>query len=376
MAKKSTEQKTPQEIEAERVANEAEESAALNAGFNAAQGLPSPEADSTKTPKQKAADADDEDGEQAYTDDADDKGSATDGGKGTGKDKSGDSDDEDADGDDDDDSEDDDDADDDAGDGKAKNPDDEPITLTKGELKKITDGLASLTAMQSTLQNLGDPGKALDERERKIMSKIGELNRTIETLNKGGKRKIDKDAFKRLGAEYQQVAALLAEDLSEILDSPASPGIDKEQLIKDVEEISKKNQGELLKELQPIIDQRVQNTVLDILSPGWETTLKSDEFGEYLDSLPTKERKAIEAETNPQGVVAAINQFKGWQTAQEQAAEQRRQEKKDKKDRLKKGEQPKGSGGAGNQGGKKDDEEDEQAAMNSGFNKVYGNQRR
>lgn len=350
----------------ELAAQEAEETAALNAGFDAAHGVkPSPEQKPAKTPKAQDTGTDggkgktDEDEDNEESDDDDDK---------TGKDDTG------TDGDADDEDEEGDEVKGGSGKGKTQNEDDEPVTLTKGQLKKINANLERLEALETAIQS-ANPTKELDERERKIMGKIGDLNRTLTALQQGGgKRKITKEMLKRVDAEYRDLAPLLAEDLSEILDTPASAGIDKEQLMKDVEEGSKEWRESLKKELTEstatLIDERVQNGILNYLSPGWDKKIQSDEFGEFLDSLPSKERKEIEAATDPNQVVASVKRFDDWTAAQKAAKQQQQQNRKEKQDRLDKGEQPKGNAKPVQGGGKKEDEEDESAAMNAGFNKV------
>jgi hypothetical protein len=250
--------------------------------------------------------------------------------------------------------------------------DSKPVTLTAGELKGINKSLERLKELETTISQIGELKNLSDDRDQKIHGKIGDLTRRLTELTQpgagGGKRKITKDMLKRLSQEYGQLAESLAEDLSEILETPASSSIDKESLMKDVDTRLDTRTQEALSS----VGEMVSEGILNFISPGWKSKLESKEYGEYLDSLPSGERKKIEDSGEPAFVAESIKNFEAWDTTRKQAKTDKDKADKTKARNLDKAAaQPKGvSRATAPAGGNKDDELE--ASMNEGYKKVSG----
>lgn len=215
----------------------------------------------------------------------------------------------------------------------------------------------------------GGQAKAhVDAEVRKVFSKIGEINRTVQELAKNlsaGKsgRKITAEALKRVNEELPGLGDALAQDLSEILGGTevAQAAAEAKGQVFDPEAYHTEKLAPALQAMEARIakvSEEAQTELLEYMHPDFETVLKTDEFKAWLLTLAEDRRKTVVE--SPRAVVAgkAITEFKEWR---EKAAK----EAAKKKSRLEGAVTPQGTSGPPGQRSQDDD-----ADFNAGFNRA------
>lgn len=200
---------------------------------------------------------------------------------------------------------------------------------------------------KAALAKSGQAREHVDAEVRKVFSKIGEINRSVQDLSKNlsaGKsgRKITADLLKRVNEELPGLGEALAQDLSEILggaDTAQAAAEQKGQPF-DPEKYHAEKLAPALNALEARITKASEEAQLELVTyihSDFEQIVQSEDFKKWLGTL-TKERHD-QVVGSPRAIVAAqaVTEFKGWK---ETAAK----EAKKKTSRLESAITPKGGG--------------------------------
>lgn len=162
----------------------------------------------------------------------------------------------------------------------------------------------------------------VNEEVRKVYSKIGEINRTVQELSKNlsaGKtgRKITAEALKRVNDELPGLGQALAEDLSEILGgaAPAEAAAAAQGQSFDLEKYHAEKLAPALQAMEARIGKATEDAQIELLTymhVDYEAFLKTDDFKAWLQTLPADRKEFIVQ--SPRAVVAgaAITEAKKW----------------------------------------------------------------
>ena len=216
----------------------------------------------------------------------------------------------------------------------------------------------------------GSVGAKVNEEVRKVYSKIGEINRTVQELSKNlsaGKtsRKITAEALKRVNEELPGLGSALAQDLSEILGGAevAQAAAETKGQAFDPDKYHAEKLAPALEAMEARIAKVAEDAQTELLSymhSDYEAFLKTDTFKAWLQTLPADRREFVV--TSPRAVVAgsAITEAKEW-------ADKKAKAEAKAKERLEAAIPPKGSGAAPVQ-----QSDDEEAAFRRGYKKRAG----
>lgn len=215
-------------------------------------------------------------------------------------------------------------------------------------------------------------GAAWEAEVRKVFSKVGEINRTVQEMktaiaaggNKSSTRKITAEQLKRVSEELPGLGEALAQDLAAIFGetetSTAQAQAKAEAQGKpfDGEAYFAEKIGPALEVAKAQANEAAQTELLEFMHPDYGTTVNSPEFKAWLQSLPAERQK--EVAESPRAVVAgrAITEFKDW-SAKAQKAQERN------KTRLEGAITPKGGGSPPGQ-----PTQDDEADFAKGFKKA------
>ncbi len=171
--------------------------------------------------------------------------------------------------------------------------------LTEDEMKAL---FAKVPALEQALsQQLPGIQQAFAEEVRKVYGKIGELNRTLESLRQG--RKLSAAQLKRLNTEFPEIAGMLAEDFSEIYAAQEGQQAAQDQAQQASQQAAAPApQAPQQADIQKLISDSVNNAVagisaqaerkaLALVHPGWEEIVQSPEFATWLQSLPPEQAR-------------------------------------------------------------------------------------
>jgi hypothetical protein len=248
----------------------------------------------------------------------------------------------------------------------------ETKTEVKAEAQPEPPKVFGLTEAEfkAEMAKAGSAGAKVNEEVRKVYSKIGEINRTVQELTKNlsaGKtsRKITAEALKRVNDELPGLGKALAEDLSEILGGA------------EVAQATAQTQGQPFdpdkyhaEKLAPALEamearivkvsEEAQTELLAYMHSDYEDFLKTDTFKAWLQTLPADRREFVV--TSPRAVVAgsAITEAKKWAEAKQKA-------EKKANERLEAAIPPKGSNAAPVQ-----HTPDEEDSFRKGYKKARG----
>lgn len=180
-----------------------------------------------------------------------------------------------------------------------------------------SDGTATITearAREMFQQALDEERSRFDEKVRRLEGRYGNLNGRIEELSK--RKALTKEDLAALKDEYEDIADLLGtnlpdshEPLTPLVedDEPAPTGATSETGTGATDD------GEAIPTAQ-------QDRILDRLSPGWAPKLQSEQFAQWLASLPANERDDIASSEDPLRIADEIARFDTWDKAAKQRA--------------------------------------------------------
>lgn len=176
--------------------------------------------------------------------------------------------------------------------------------LTEPEIKALLAQAAQVNELKA----------GFEKRFEQVFGKFGEIQRQISGAQQAkpaeqqmSQRQINAESFKRLKTEYPDFAPLLAEDLSEILQTPvASPanGITQEQVNQYVNGIVEQRVSEAV--------DSINEQLLSTLHADWEDIAKSDDLQLWLGTKAPEYREKFLSSRNAAYVASALTEFKGW----------------------------------------------------------------
>lgn len=234
--------------------------------------------------------------------------------------------------------------------------------------KKAAPLIAGMT--EAELKAALGKGAAWEAEVRKVFSKVGEMNRTVQELKSaiaaGGSkstRKITAEQLKRVSEELPGLGEALAADLAgifgdtEVATQKAEATAAAQGKPFDADAFFAEKIGPALETVKAQANESAQTELLEYMHPGYSATLKTPEFNTWLQSLPEARQK--EVVESPRAVVAgrAITEFKEWHAKAQKAQERN-------KTRLEGAITPKGGGSPPGQ-----PTQDDEADFASGFKK-------
>lgn len=191
-----------------------------------------------------------------------------------------------------------------------------------------------LTKMLAKLPSLEESGNMTSAEVRKLHGKIGEINRSLLDLQKNGGNKpavkFTGAQFKRLHAEYPDLAELLAQDFSEAepAETTEKPAVDTDAFKAEVNTQVAQVKSDLSKEMQ--------HNLLLIQHQDYPKILQSDDFKVWIQTLPEEDRKLMDDTWDAIYLGKKFGEFKDWQSKKTEGTNQR-------KERLERAILPKGT---------------------------------
>jgi hypothetical protein len=149
---------------------------------------------------------------------------------------------------------------------------------------------------------------AIEEKlASRMFGKFGEMQRSINEKLKsaptGAPMKVSADAFKRLKAEYgDDMAKILAEDLSEVLQAPAGT-------------FTKDQVDSMVSERLAEVNAQTELKLLTIAHPDWREHRKAPEFAIWLSTLPADVAQEVRASQDSTFLAEAFRAHKAWKSA-------------------------------------------------------------
>jgi hypothetical protein len=208
---------------------------------------------------------------------------------------------------------------DDAVEAKAPQPD-MPVAGVTGE---------QLTAMLAKLPEIDKLGDMTSSELRKVHGKIGELNRTLQELQKNsaakGSLSLAGKSFKRLNEEFPEIAEILAADLNEA--GFAGGSNDQARLEPLV--------NERVLQVQEQMQRDMQMNLLKIQHRDYLDVVKGDDFKVWMQTIPVEDQKQINDTWDAMYLGEKISAFKSWRDKRNEGSFSR-------KERLQRAITPKG----------------------------------
>jgi hypothetical protein len=153
------------------------------------------------------------------------------------------------------------------------------------------------------------------ERElQKVFGKFGDIQRQITATSAGAgqvltKREINAQALKKLGAEYPEIAELLAGDLSEVLSS--IPVASPTQLGQTQEQIDGRI-NTIVNARVTAVEEKINERMLTRFHKDWEDVAKSDDLKLWLSTQPEDYRNKFLGSNDAVIVADGLDKFKTW----------------------------------------------------------------
>lgn len=190
----------------------------------------------------------------------------------------------------------------------AKAPDPVKLEDEPSAVPGLTNG--QLQAMLAKLPKVDELEHATQESVRGLHSKFGELNRTIQELKSGSGGKpirLTQESLGRLNKEFPEIAQLLADDLSEALQTGStggSSGIDPTQ-VEPV--IAQRVEAETLK-----VSQAFEGKLLTFVHRDWPNVVASDGFKVWAQTLDAKTQEDLNNSWDALWLADKITEYKQW----------------------------------------------------------------
>lgn len=165
---------------------------------------------------------------------------------------------------------------------------------------------------------------ALTQREAKVFGTMGALKQQIDALKAQPKPsqtalKLTADKFKRLSAEFPEMAQMFADDLNEALPGGA-PSFDTAQ----IEQLVDQTVNSRLEQSSRAYEAKL----LTVQHPDWKSVVASQEFAKWKETLPEDERKQLDDSWDAEFIGEKLRLHKDWKnkTVQQKQSNQRRLE--------------------------------------------------
>lgn len=173
-----------------------------------------------------------------------------------------------------------------------------------------------LTAMLAKMPKIEEIEQMTSAEIRKIHGKFGELNRALLELQKNGqtqqqaKVSFNGASFKRMQAEFPELAEILAEDFNNLgtADSPQSNEVIESRVAQVREELSKD----------------MQKSLLLIQHKDAPQLLVSDDYKVWKQTLPDEERAKLDDSWDAMYIGEKLTEYKSWYAAKNSGTQERR----------------------------------------------------
>ena len=167
--------------------------------------------------------------------------------------------------------------------------------------------------LRAKLEKAAEAVENFKKREEKIFGTIGGLKQQFEELRSRAPASpgvsITRDSLKRLGAEFPELADMLAEDLGQV--SVANPVVSTgaDEFKTALDNTSKAYEAKLL----------------TVMHKDWRTVVASPEFSEWKNTLPEDERTELDSSWDALFIGEKVAAFKAAQAAAEDAKRKKAQ---------------------------------------------------
>lgn len=182
--------------------------------------------------------------------------------------------------------------------------------------------LARVPQLEHSIQKLSDTlnQKGLD----RLFGTVGELQQTIKRIQDGAKvspqtLKITRESLKRLGnpdTGFPDIAALLAEDLSEAMLAQQPEAKPAQTETPDVERLVSDRLNTALSERDKrhaAETEALHEALLTLQHPDWKPTIQGNDFNLWVGTLPQDRQREILTTSNALVFGQALNEFKARQ---------------------------------------------------------------
>jgi len=173
-----------------------------------------------------------------------------------------------------------------------------------------------LTAMLAKMPKIEEIEQMTSAEIRKIHGKFGELNRALLELQKNGqtqqqaKVNFNGASFKRMQAEFPELAEILAEDFNNFgtADNTQSNEVIESRVAQVREELSKD----------------MQKSLLLIQHKDAPQLLVSDDYKVWKQTLPDEERVKLDDSWDAMYIGEKLTEYKNWNAAKNSGTQERR----------------------------------------------------
>lgn len=190
-----------------------------------------------------------------------------------------------------------------------------------------------LTAMLAKLPQIDENELMTKAELRKLHGKIGEINQGLQELKKSGNKsavKLTGAQFKRLHAEYPDLAELLAEDLNE--------GTETAEATQEAEVTTQPNENfdERVAKVKDDLSKEMQTNLLRIQHRDFLDVVQSDDFKVWTQTLSKEDQAQLADSWDAVYLGEKITGFKTWYEKKQTGTQER-------KERLERAITPKGT---------------------------------
>lgn len=188
-------------------------------------------------------------------------------------------------------------------------PEPEPVKLIAGYTEN------ELRDLLSKFQEVD----RLKEREAKVFGTLGSLKQAIDAMRNQqptATANFSKDRFKRLSAEFPEMAEMLAEDLSGIALPQQQAGLD----ISAVQEV--------INERIEVVKRDQETKLLGMVHKDWRQVVQEPDFQVWKGSLAPEAQDVLDNGWDAELIAEGLTAFKEWKTkaAQQKVSKQTRLE--------------------------------------------------
>lgn len=221
-----------------------------------------------------------------------------------------------------------------------------------------------LKAALSKAGEVDELRKSLTDTRKEVLGHVGQLRQALKeaaaarTTGSGAPLKVAKDMLKRLNQDgYEELAEALAEDLSAVLQAPASAGaIDLEAVTKSVNDRLDVRVGEISREYE--------KKLLTLAHEDWPEMWASNDFKLWKGTLSADAQKQLDSSWDAAFLAKQLTAFKAWRKKESTASTSAKEAKEAQDKRLAAAVTPKGTHST------TASRLPDAAGLNAGFNKV------
>jgi hypothetical protein len=192
----------------------------------------------------------------------------------------------------------------------AETPVEETVS-TEQEVETPVEAEPTIADLRATLQSAQEAIDALKQRESKVFGTVGALKQQLDELKNRSTPTaptITRDMLKKLGAEFPELADMLAEDLGSLQSAPAS--VDPSAI------------NEIVSTAMADTAKTYEKKLLTVMHPDWTKVVASDEFKVFRDTLPEAEREQLGSSWDALFIGEKLTAFKTWKAESESAKKQ------------------------------------------------------